>query len=55
MMTAKTINKTIRFLQTIGLRYRKIFETDTGKEGGTTAKEEENETEDIEFDVEAFE
>jgi hypothetical protein len=55
MMNAKTANKTIRFLQTTGLGYRKIFETDTGKEEGTAAKEEDNETEDIEFGVGAFE
>jgi hypothetical protein len=34
---------------------QKIFENDTGKEEGTAAKEEGNETVDIGFDVGAFE
>jgi hypothetical protein len=53
MMSAKTVNKTICFLQTTGLRYRKIFETDTGNEERTA--KEENKTGDIDFDVGAFE
>jgi hypothetical protein len=52
MMSAKTINKTIRFLQTISLRYRKIFETDTDKGEGTTSKEKDNEIEDIDLMLE---
>jgi hypothetical protein len=51
MMSAKTI----RFLQTTGLGYRMIFETDTGEGGGAAAREAGNKTQDIEFDVGAFE
>jgi hypothetical protein len=55
MMSAKTVNKTIRILQTTRFRYREIFKTDTSKEEGTAAKEEDNGMEDIEFDFRAFE
>jgi hypothetical protein len=55
MMGAKAINKTIHFLQTTGLGYRKIFGIDSSKREGKTLKEEDKDKEDTEFDVGAFE
>jgi hypothetical protein len=54
MMGAKAINKTIYFLQTTGLGYRKIFGIDTCEREGKTHKEEEEDKQDTGFDVGAF-
>jgi hypothetical protein len=54
MMGTKAINKTIHFLQTAGLGYRKIFGIDSSEGEGKTLKEEDNDKEDSEFDVGAF-
>jgi hypothetical protein len=55
MMGAKAIHKTIHFLPTMGLGYRKIFGIDSSEGEGKTLKEEDKDKEDTEFDVGAFE
>jgi hypothetical protein len=55
MMGAKAINKTIHFLQTTGLGYRKIFGIDTSEGEGKPLKEEGEDKEDTDFDMGAFE
>jgi hypothetical protein len=54
-MMGANANKTIHFLQTTGLWYRKIFEIDTSEGEGKTLKEEGEDKEDTGFDVGAFE
>jgi hypothetical protein len=51
----KPLNKTIHFLQTTGLGYRKIFGIDTSEGEGEALKEEDEDKEDTEFDIGAFE
>jgi hypothetical protein len=51
----KATNKTIHFLKTTGLGYRKIFGIDTSEGEGKPLKEEGEDKEDTDFDMGAFE